>query len=80
MDQNWRMVNLLDFLLVGFTLGAAAGTVLLPYSETQDVGYTLSAPDRVGCYRHWFMRYFVVHSFLIQKFIEVNIDLIEFLF
>ncbi|XP_023322530.1 nuclear pore membrane glycoprotein 210 [Eurytemora carolleeae] len=51
MDQNWRMVNLLDFLLVGFTLGAAAGTVLLPYSETQDVGYTLSAPDRVGCYR-----------------------------
>lgn len=74
------MVNLSGFLLVGLTLGAAGGTILLPYSETQDVGYTLSAPDRVGCYRHCFMCYFVINSFFNKKVYRSTIDLIEFMF
>jgi hypothetical protein len=42
---------LLSLLLVALVGSLSGEPVYLPYSETEDVDFTLESPDHVGCYR-----------------------------
>ena len=53
LDQS-AMLQLLPLLILPVVIGAeqfVPETIFLPYSETEDVDFTIERPGRVGCYQ-----------------------------
>merc|ERR1712013_79677 len=56
-DLSWSTMNLLLVCLITVCLSSVLGeqevpeTIFLPYSETEDVDFTIDRPSRVGCYQ-----------------------------